>query len=92
MTDGDRSTEQARPRKPPGAVHLALTLVPLVVLACIYYDWWPSRYGAARWADPLLFGAAAAFVLPICAGVWAIRAPHAACGVVEGRGRGDDHG
>ncbi|NKS98497.1 hypothetical protein GS498_17820 [Rhodococcus hoagii] len=44
------------------------------VLVCIHYDWWPSRFGDARWADPLLFGGAA--ILVLIARVWCGRFPH----------------
>lgn len=37
------------------------------------YDWWPSRYGNSRWADPLLFGAAALLILAVVGVVWAVR-------------------
>ncbi|MEU2037443.1 DUF1109 domain-containing protein [Nocardia niwae] len=66
-------TIQDRPNRPPGPIHLAFTVVPVVVLVCLYYDWWPSRYGSFAWADPLLFGAAAVLVLLICGAVWAVR-------------------
>ncbi|MFR9774343.1 DUF1109 domain-containing protein, partial [Nocardia sp. SC052] len=58
-----------KPNRPLGPVHLAFTFVPVVVLVCLYYDWWPSRYGSFAWVDPLLFGAAAVFVLLICGAV-----------------------
>ena len=62
-----------KPNKPPGPIHLAFTVVPVLILVCIYYDWWPSRYGSAGWADPLLFGAAALLVLAVVGLVWAVR-------------------
>ncbi|NEW38680.1 DUF1109 domain-containing protein [Nocardia cyriacigeorgica] len=74
--------DKGKPNRPPGPIHLAITIVAVVVLVCLYYDWWPSRYGSFGWADPLLFGAAAALWLFICGAVWAIRTLY-----VVGRGR-----
>ncbi|MEU6830299.1 DUF1109 domain-containing protein [Nocardia beijingensis] len=65
--------DQGKPNRAPGQIHLAFTFVPVVVLVCVYYDWWPSRYGSFAWVDPLLFGAAAVLVLLIGGAVWAIR-------------------
>ncbi|MER7454270.1 DUF1109 domain-containing protein [Nocardia beijingensis] len=65
--------DQVEPNRAPGSIHLAFTFVPVVVLVCAYYDWWPSRYGSFAWVDPLLFGAAAVLVLLICGAVWAVR-------------------
>ena len=62
-----------KPNKPPGPIHLAFTVVPILILVCIYYDWWPSRYGRSSWADPLLFGAASLLTLAVVGLVWAIR-------------------
>ncbi|MGK8525343.1 DUF1109 domain-containing protein [Nocardia asteroides] len=64
--------DQHEPHRPPGPIHLASTVVPVVVLVCLYYDWWPSRYGSF-WVDPLLVGAASVLVLLVCGLVWAIR-------------------
>lgn len=61
------------PNKPPGPIHLTFTVVPVLILVCSYYDWWPSRYGSSSWADPLLFGAAALLILAVVGPVWAIR-------------------
>lgn len=72
FVDRALTTEPDR-NKPPGPVLLAFTVVPVLDLVCIYYDWWPSRYGAVRWADPLLFGAAAVLVLAVVGLVWAVR-------------------
>ncbi|MEU1957472.1 DUF1109 domain-containing protein [Nocardia sp. NPDC019304] len=71
--DGRALVDQDEPNRAPGPIHLAFTFVPVVVLVCVYYDWWPSRYGCFAWADPLLFGAAAVLVLLICGAVWAVR-------------------
>ncbi|MBC2592407.1 DUF1109 domain-containing protein [Rhodococcus aetherivorans] len=80
MSSRDRLTRaligQNQPNKPPGPVHLGFTAVAVVVSVCLYYDWWPSRYGSLGWADPLLVGAAAVLVLLICGVVWAIRTLH----------------
>ncbi len=59
--------------RPPGRVLAAIVGVAVGVLVCIHYDWWPSRFGDARWADPLLFGGAAILVLLVAGLVWAIR-------------------
>lgn len=59
--------------KPPGHFLAAIVGVAAGVLVCIHYDWWPSRIGNARWADPLLFGGAAIVVLAVAGLVWAIR-------------------
>ncbi len=64
---------QDEPNKPPGPIHLAFTLVSVIVSVCVHYDRWPSRYGSFGWADPLLFGAAAVLMLLICGAVWALR-------------------
>ncbi|WP_245562676.1 DUF1109 domain-containing protein [Nocardia araoensis] len=69
--------EQDKPNRAPGPIHLAFTFVPVAVLVCLYYDWWPSRYGSSAWVDPLLFGAAAVLVLLVCGAVWAVRTLHA---------------
>lgn len=67
---------QDKPNKPPGPIHLGITLVPVTVLICLHYDWWPSRYGSFGWADPLLVGPAALLVLLLCGAVWAFRSLH----------------
>ncbi|WP_031939836.1 DUF1109 family protein [Prescottella defluvii] len=59
--------------RPPGRVLAAIVGVAVGVVVCIHYDWWPSRFGDARWADPLLFGGAAMLVLAVAGLVWAIR-------------------
>lgn len=59
--------------KAPGRVLAAVAGVAVGVLMCIHYDWWPSRFGNQRWADPLLFGGAALLVLAVAGFVWAIR-------------------
>lgn len=64
---------QDGPNKPPGPIHLAITLVPVIVLVCLYYDWWPSRYGSFGWADPVLVGPVALLMLLVCGAVWAFR-------------------
>jgi hypothetical protein len=63
-----------KPNKPPGPIQLTFTVLPVLILLCIYYDWWPSRYGNSSWADPLLFGAVALLILAVTGLVWAIRA------------------
>ena len=49
----------------------AFTVVPVLVLMCMHYGWWPSPFGDLRWADPLL--AAALLILTVVGLVWAIR-------------------
>jgi hypothetical protein len=68
-----RAQSGVKPNKPPGPIHLALTAVSLLILVCIYYDWWPSRYGTSSWADPMLFGAAALLILAALGLVWAVK-------------------
>ncbi|WP_242676662.1 DUF1109 domain-containing protein [Rhodococcus sp. ABRD24] len=50
-----------------------ITVFALLVLVCINYDWWPSRFGNRQWADPLLFGGVALLILAVAGLVWAIR-------------------
>ncbi|RQO52768.1 DUF1109 domain-containing protein [Rhodococcus sp. KBW08] len=59
--------------KPPGPILLAFTVVPVLVLLCVHYGWWPSPFGDFRWLDPLLVSAAALFILAVVGLVWAIR-------------------
>ncbi|RVW03677.1 DUF1109 family protein [Rhodococcus spongiicola] len=62
--------------KPPGRILTAITGVAVIVLVCLHYDWWPSRFGDMAWADPLLFGGTALLVLIVAGTVWAIRTLH----------------
>lgn len=59
--------------KPPGRILLAFTVVPVLVLMCRHYGWWPSPFGDFRWLDPLLASAAALLILIVVGVVWAIR-------------------
>lgn len=59
--------------KPPGPILLAFTVVPVLVLMCRHYGWWPSPFGGFRWLDPLLVSAAALVILVMVGLVWAIR-------------------
>jgi hypothetical protein len=59
--------------KPPGPIIATVVVVALVVLICLQHGWWPSRFGRMRWADPLLFGAAALVGLAVAGTAWAIR-------------------
>ncbi len=67
------SAETKTQNKLPGPIVLAVTGIAVAVLVCIHYDWWPSRFGGWRWADPLLFAGGAVLVLAVTGLVWAIR-------------------
>ncbi len=59
--------------RPPGPVVPALTALAVGVLLCLRYGWWPSRFGALHWAEPLLVCAGAVLALGVVGLVWAIR-------------------
>ncbi|MFF0455424.1 DUF1109 domain-containing protein [Nocardia africana] len=59
--------------KPPGSIATAGVVFSVAVLVCLYYDWWPSRFGSMRWADPLLAAAGALVLLAVAGLVWMIR-------------------
>ncbi|MGW5513206.1 DUF1109 domain-containing protein [Nocardia africana] len=59
--------------KPPGSIATAGVVFSVAVLVCVYYDWWPSRFGSMRWADPLLAAAGALVLLAVAGLVWMIR-------------------
>ncbi|MDH6279127.1 DUF1109 domain-containing protein [Prescottella agglutinans] len=59
--------------RPPGLVIAIVTLLAVCLLLCLYYGWWPSRFGSLRWAEPLLFCAGALLTLGVVGLVWVIR-------------------
>lgn len=58
------------PDKPPGPIHLALTVSALVVLGCAILGWGPPG------DDPLLYGAPAGLALALAGLIWMIRTLH----------------
>lgn len=61
------------PHKPPGPIHLASTVVAVLVLVCLHRGWWPSPFGEMRRMDPLLAGALSLLTLATVGLLWAIR-------------------
>lgn len=59
--------------EPPGSIATATVVFAVAVLVCLYYDWWPSRFGSMRWADPLLAAAGALVLLAVAGLLWMIR-------------------
>lgn len=47
-------TGERTPAKPPGPILLVFVTVAVAVWVCVKRNWWPSRFGAHTWADPLL--------------------------------------
>ncbi|WP_072846577.1 DUF1109 family protein [Rhodococcus tukisamuensis] len=70
---GPKPAGEVARNKLPGPRLLVITVIALLVLVCINYDWWPSRFGDMQWVDPLLFGGVAVLVLAVAGLVWSIR-------------------
>ncbi|MFM1731201.1 DUF1109 domain-containing protein [Prescottella soli] len=50
-----------------------MTVLAVGLLLCLYYGWWPSRFGSFQWAEPLLFCVGTLLALGVVGLVWAIR-------------------
>ncbi|MFD0360996.1 DUF1109 domain-containing protein [Nocardia sp. GCM10030253] len=68
-----QSVSARRQSKPPGPRLGGFAALSIGVLVCLYYDWWPSRFGDLNWLDPLLCGGLALLVLTGSMLIWAIR-------------------
>lgn len=69
--DGKRSRARKRYR-PPGVILPVVAALAIMVLFCLHYGWWPSRFGTSSWAEPLLFFLGALLVLVVVGLIWAV--------------------